>query len=160
MNQNLPPAPKMTTKEKMRRGAKIIFVIGSFIFLIFNTVYGLANPITETDCVSDLLFSITEPINTFLSEKALLKRYVLITTSLMIDGMVLTTMAHWSFYGKSFRFFFSFVIFYVFHMIVRVRFYTYYLAFIFSKNSKSSFMGISWISFYFCKLSQNDFYVF
>lgn len=126
MNRNLPPAPKMTTKEKMRRGAKIVFVIGSFIFMIVNTVYGFTNPLTESDCVSDLFFSKTEFINAFLSDKASLKRYVLITTSLMIDGMILSTMAHWSFYGKSFRFFFSFVIFYVFHMIVRVRFDLYY----------------------------------
>lgn len=123
MNLNLSSSVKLSLKEKIQIGAKLLFVIGACIFMIFNTMYGLANPSADIRCVYDSLFSITEPINIFFTKEAILKKSILILTSFLIDGMILSTLVHWCFYGNSFRFFFSFVILYVFHLIIRVTYF-------------------------------------
>lgn len=107
-------------------GVRIFIIVGASIGMIFNTIYGLAMPSTQIDCILDKTFAVTKFMNTFFSGHLYAKKFFIIFTSLYTDCIILYTLLYWSFYGKSLRLLFSLIIYYITHTLIRLFFFVQY----------------------------------
>lgn len=98
---------------------KIIFVTLSVVALGLNTIYGFALPKGDVKCMEDLLFNITEPINTYFANHPGARNALLIVSSFFIDAMVLYGFYHWAFYIRSWRIPLAIICFYVFRALIQ-----------------------------------------
>lgn len=104
------------------KGIRLGFVFAGIIFMIINSLYGLAMPSTKIDCAEDKTFSLMEPVNSFFQSHRIFKIVLMVLSSLSIDVTIVFCLFYWGFYGKSTRYIISMVIFFVVYLIVKQMF--------------------------------------
>jgi len=91
-------------------------IIVSFL----NTWFGFVMPSGNIECYQDLTFEYTKNINSYLTNNPIAYKILLIFASFCVDVTVVSMLAFWVFYGKSWRILISCFIFYGFRALLQV----------------------------------------
>ena len=101
---------------------KTLLIVTVLSILALNTIYGFAMPKGEVACIDDKVFTLTSSLNSYFAVHKLQKNIMLITSSLLIDVLIIITALHWIAYSKTWRLPLSLVTFYLFRGIVQSMF--------------------------------------
>lgn len=122
----------ISSPQRRRNNTKIILdlytyiklgiVSAIFIFLICNTIYAFALPKSDVACILDKAMQVTSPVNEFFAQNTLYKNILLITSSILIDFVLLSSAAYWILCSRSWRFLIAILIFYAVRAIVQSTF--------------------------------------
>ena len=107
-------------KEKrlrIYRGLALSLII---IVLFFNTIYGFAIINGNISCITDFTFPITENWNKFFLDNPETKKRLILTSSLVIDIMVIYFGIIWALKGESWRPIVSMILFYTLRMTAQL----------------------------------------
>ena len=99
------------------RGTLITTIL---VLLILNSHFGYFLPNGNINCINDKTFELTTSINTFLKDNPYYRNALLIASSLCMDILIVSILALWFLYGRSWRLLVALFTFYSFRSIVQV----------------------------------------
>ena len=101
------------------KGIRLFLIFLGSIFMILNSVMGIAIPSTSVACINDKALSLASPLNYFFRAHNVIKYIITIISSLSIDIVIIYALIHWFLCGKKGNYIVSLVIYLIAYLIIK-----------------------------------------
>ena len=101
------------------KGLRLFLIFLGSIFMILNSVMGIAIPSTSVACINDKALSLASPLNSIFKAHHIIKYIITIISSLSIDIVIIYTLIRWFLSGKKANYIVSLVIYLISYLIIK-----------------------------------------